>query len=160
MPRLRFARRRGTPTKVLAIASGGGHWTELMRLRPAFEGCDTVYATVSGAYQAQLGGARLRVIPDATRWERVGLVRCALRVLAVLLVERPDVVVSTGALPGFFGVVLGKLVGCRTVWVDSIANVEELSMSGDKVRPFADLWLTQWPELARSEGPEYAGAIL
>ena len=152
-------RRRGRK-KILAISSGGGHWIELMRLSPAFEGHDVVYATVSDSYRSHVDGAPLRVIPDVTRWDRLGLVRCATRVLRVLALERPDVVVSTGALPGFFGVVLGKALGCRTIWVDSIANVEELSMSGAKVGRFADLWLTQWPELARASGPEYAGAIL
>lgn len=146
--------------KILAISSGGGHWIELMRLRPAFDGHEVVYATVSEAYRSYVPGSTLRVIPDVTRWDRLGLLRCAARVLAVLALERPDIVISTGALPGFFGVVLGKVLGRRTIWVDSIANVEELSMSGARVGSFADLWLTQWPELARSTGPEYAGAIL
>lgn len=154
-------RRRGRGRKrVLAISSGGGHWIELMRLRPALEGHDVTYATVSESYAAHVAPAPLRVIPDVTRWDRAALAICAARVLALILRERPDVIVSTGALPGFFGVVLGKALGCRTAWIDSIANVEELSMSGSKVGPFADLWLTQWPELARPRGPSYGGAIL
>lgn len=151
---------RETKKKILAIASGGGHWVELMRLRPALEGHEVVYATVSEAYRAHVPGARFRVVPDVTRWDRLGALRCAVAVLGVIARERPDVVISTGALPGFFGVVIGKLAGRRTIWIDSIANVEELSMSGKTVRPFADLWLTQWRDLARPGGPEYAGAIL
>ncbi len=146
--------------KILAICSGGGHWVELMRLRPAFEGHDVVYVTVSESYRSHVPGAGFRVIDDVTRWDRAGLLRCAAQVFWVLAIERPDVVISTGALPGFFGVVLGKFLRCRTIWVDSIANVEELSMSGGKVGPFADLWLTQWPELARTRGPHFEGAIL
>ena len=146
--------------KVLLISSGGGHWIELLRLRSAFDGHFLVFATVSESYRAHLGQAPLHVVPDATRWDRLGLVRCAAEVLALLMRERPDVVVSTGALPGFFGVVLARLVGARTIWVDSLANVEELSMSGQKVGRFADLWLTQWPELARPEGPRYVGSVL
>lgn len=156
----RIRRTLGRPKKILAISSGGGHWIELLRLRPALEGHDVVYVTVSEAYRSQIPGARLRVVDDVTRWDRVGLARCAAQVLQVLVRERPDVVISTGALPGFFGVVLAKLLGSRTIWVDSIANVEELSMSGTEVGRFADLWLTQWPELARPGGPTYAGAIL
>lgn len=151
---------RSTKKKVLAISSGGGHWIELMRLRPAFEGHEVVYVTVAEAYRSHVPGERFRVIEDVTRWDRAGMLRCAAQVLRVLAAERPDVVISTGALPGFFGVVLAKLLGCRTVWVDSIANVEELSMSGSKVGPFADLWLTQWRELERAGGPVYEGAIL
>ena len=146
--------------KVLAISSGGGHFVELLRLRPAFEGHFMVFVTVDETYRAHVGDAPLRVVPDTTRWDKLGMVRCAAEVLRVLLAERPDVVVSTGALPGFFGVVLGRALGARTIWVDSLANVEELSMSGQKVGRFANLWLTQWPELARPGGPRFAGSML
>lgn len=146
--------------KILAVSSGGGHFVELLRLRPAFRGHSVVWATVSPAYSAHLDGEPMRVIRDATRWDRLGAARSALSVLWVLLAERPDVVVSTGALPGFFALVLGKRLGARTVWVDSLANVEELSLSGRSARRHADLWLTQWPELARPEGPLYAGTVL
>lgn len=146
--------------KVLAISSGGGHWIELLRLRPAFDGHFMVFVTVDETYRAHVGDAPLRVVPDTTRWDRLGMLRCATQVLRVLLAERPDVVVSTGALPGFFGVVLGRALGARTIWVDSLANVDELSMSGQKVGRFADLWLTQWPELARPGGPRFAGSVL
>ena len=146
--------------RILAISSGGGHWVELLRLRPAFEGHEVVWCTVDEAYRPQIGMDRFELVRDVTRWDRVGLARCAAQVLRVLWEVRPDVVVSTGALPGFFGVVLGKGLGARTAWVDSLANVEELSMSGERVGPFADLWLTQWRELARPGGPRYEGSVL
>jgi hypothetical protein len=76
-----------------------------------------------------------------------------------VLRERPDVVLSTGAAPGFFALLFGRLLGARTIWLDSIANIEELSMSGRMARRHADLWLTQWPHLARPDGPECAGRV-
>ena len=33
-------------------------------------------------------------------------------------------------------------------------------MSGRRRGRVADAWLTQWPELARPGGPDYAGAVL
>ena len=50
-----------------------------------------------------------------------------LRTFLVVLRERPDVVVSTGAAPGYFALRFGRLFGARTLWLESIANVEELS---------------------------------
>lgn len=146
--------------KVLAISSGGGHFIELMRLAAAFEGHFVVYVTVDAAYREHTEDAPLYVVRDTTRWDGLRMGVTAAQVIRILLTERPDVVVSTGALPGFFGVVFAKLLGARTVWVDSLANAEELSMSGQKVGPFADLWLTQWEHLARPDGPTYAGDIL
>jgi UDP-N-acetylglucosamine:LPS N-acetylglucosamine transferase len=78
----------------------------------------------------------------------------------IILREKPDVVISTGAAPGYFSLKFAKWVGARTVWVDSIANAECLSLCGRRVGRSADLWLTQWPHLAEPEGPHYQGAVL
>lgn len=147
--------------KVLAISSGGGHWVQLLRLRPAFEGCDVVYATVREGYRADVGtDADFRVIPDGNRWNKIKLLRSALGVVFLLFSVKPDVIVTTGAAPGYFGVRFGKWLGARVVWVDSVANAEELSMSGEQAGSFVDLWLTQWPHLARDGGPQCFGSVL
>ncbi len=146
--------------RVLAISSGGGHWVQLLRLQPAFDDQDVAYVTVNRGYASDVPGCRFFIINDATRWNKVGLVRMAIRLLIIFLRFRPDVVVSTGAACGYFALRFAKLMGARTIWLDSIANVEELSMTGRLVRPYADLWLTQWPELARPAGPDFQGAVL
>jgi len=152
-----------TPTgnrRILAVASGGGHWVQLLRLRPAFSGHHTAYATVRPEYRSELGDEPFYVINDATRWDKLGLLRMALRLCWIVLRERPDVVVSTGAAPGYFALRLGKLIGARTIWLDSIANVEQLSMTGAMLRGRADLWLTQWEHLASAQGPQHLGSVL
>jgi hypothetical protein len=148
-------------TKILAISSGGGHWVQLLRLRPAFDGCDVVFATVKEGYRANLApGSEFRLIPDGNRWNKTGLLRAFFAILRLVWRERPDVVISTGASPGYFAIRIGNLFGARTIWVDSIANGEELSLSGQKVGPHAALWLTQWAHLARPQGPHYRGNVL
>lgn len=133
---------------------------QLMRLRPALVGCDAAYVTVSDAYRADVAGERFHVVNDATRWNKLALVMQLMRLLWIVLKERPDVVITTGAAPGFFAIRIGRLLGARTVWLDSIANAEELSLSGQKVGRYADLWLTQWPHLATAGGPRFEGAVL
>ena len=147
-------------TKILAVASGGGHWVQLQRLRPAFVGEHVIYVTVDKAYRADIGTARLYVVNDATRWSKLSLVKLAVRIAWIIVKERPDVVVTTGAAPGYFAVMFGKLSGARTAWIDSMANVEQLSMAGRKAGRWTDRWLTQWPSLAEPGGPSYEGAVL
>lgn len=150
----------GQRKRILAIASGGGHWVQLLRLRPAFIGCEVTYATVQPSYAAQVPGERFFSFTDATRWSRWDLIKMVLEVSWIVARTRPDVVISTGAAPGVVALRVGKLLGARTVWLDSIANVEAMSMSGRKVRKFADLRLTQWPEVARVEDCAFKGAVL
>jgi UDP-N-acetylglucosamine:LPS N-acetylglucosamine transferase len=141
------------------VASGGGHWVQMRRVIPALEGHEVVYLTINPTYRTDVPDAKVHIVNDATRWDRIGSLRMALRILWVVLRERPDVVLSTGAAPGFFALLFGRLLGARTIWLDSIANIEALSMSGRMARRHADLWLTQWPHLARPDGPECAGRV-
>jgi len=149
-----------TPPKLLAISSGGGHWVQMLRLRPAFVRFNVTYVTVSNDYATDVPGECFRSISDATRWNKVKLMLVAVQILWRILYSRPDVVISTGAAPGYFALRFGKLIGARTVWLDSIANADELSMAGQMAGRYADMWLTQWPHLAREGGPEYFGAVI
>jgi hypothetical protein len=45
------------------------------------------------------------------------------------------------------------------VWIDSVANVEELSLSGRLASERVDLCLTQWPHLAAGL-VYYKGSVL
>lgn len=154
--------------KILAVSSGGGHWVQLKRLIPAFEGHDVTFVTVSPIYRGEVPGHRYRVVRDATRWDKLGLIRLAFQLLWAIVRERPKVVVSTGAAPGFLALRIAKVLRRKTIWVDSMANVERLSLSGRLIADHCDLWLTQWPELARPidppsrrhpEGPTYGGSV-
>lgn len=145
--------------KILAVASSGGHWVQLRRLAPAFEGQDVAYLTTDAGHAGEVGDARFYVVNDANRWNKAALVVCALRILWVVLRERPTIVVSTGAAPGYLAIRFARLLGARTAWIDSIANVDELSMSGRMASIAADLCLTQWPHLAVG-GVRYLGAVL
>lgn len=155
--------------RILAVASGGGHWIQLYRLRPAFEGCDVTWATTQAGFRAMVeadAAARgepkpgFATILDANRWQKVRLVRSLIGLAWLVARLRPDVVITTGAAPGYFALRLGKLMGARVVWLDSIANAANLSLAGRKAGKHADLWLTQWPELAGEDGPQYKGSVL
>jgi glycosyltransferase involved in cell wall biosynthesis len=146
--------------RIAAVASGGGHWIQLLRLAPALSGCDVVFVSVSAELAADVpGGARFYVVRDATRWNRFGLLVLALQLLKVLWRERPDVILTTGAAPGYLAIRIGRWLGARTVWLDSIANVESMSLSGRRIGRYADLWLTQWEHLSGPTGPQYLGSV-
>jgi UDP-N-acetylglucosamine:LPS N-acetylglucosamine transferase len=155
--------------RLLVISSTGGHWVQLTRLMPAWDGCEVHYACTSPDHAARLRAAAAArgqavasytALTDANRWTKAKLVRQMLEVVALVLRVRPQVILTTGASAGYFAIRAGRLLGARTCWIDSIANGEELSLSGERAGPHADLFLTQWPELARAGGPQYRGSVL
>ena len=127
--------------RVLAISSGGGHWVELMRLRPAFEDAIVSYATVRTCDRGDVGDDPFCTFSDVTRRNRFSGPVVLIQIIIILLRVRPHAIVTTGAMPGFLAIRLGRLLGVRSVWIDSIANVEELSMSGQMAGVHVDLWL-------------------
>ncbi|MGB0958214.1 MAG: UDP-N-acetylglucosamine--LPS N-acetylglucosamine transferase [Litorivicinus sp.] len=146
--------------KVLLVSSCGGHWVEMMRTRPAFEGHQLFYASTDASYAEHNPERPFYTIPEASRWSKPRLVWQALVCFVVILRVRPDVLLTTGASVGFFSLVFAKWLGAKTIWLDSIANATELSMSGQKAGRHADLFLTQWPELERPNGPVFEGAVI
>lgn len=155
--------------RVLAVASGGGHWVELRRLRRAWDGCAVTYVTTVAGYRSDLaqdapgpdGAApRFFTVPEGNQWNKLRVLKQAAHVLTIVLRTRPDVVISTGAAPGYFAIRFGRMLGARTVWLDSIANAEELTLSGRMAGRHCDLWLTQWEHLAAPDGPQFKGTVL
>ena len=100
------------------------------------------------------------VIGECNRLTLFKMLTVFMRAFWVVARLRPDVVITTGALPLAWVCLFGKLFGAKIVWIDSIANVEKLSMSGSIVRLFADLFITQWPELATENNVEYRGKLV
>lgn len=156
-------------TRVLAVASGGGHWVQLFRVRQSWSGCDVTYVTTTPDFAGEVKAdattrgesePRYFVVPEANRWQKLRLARLLVRIVGIIALTRPDVIISTGAAPGYFALRVARLYGARTIWIDSIANAEELSLSGRKIGRHADVWLTQWEDLATASGPQFWGAVI
>lgn len=151
---------RNRQIRVLAVASGGGHWVQLLRLRPAFDGCDVAYATVHADCAAQVPGARFFSFRDASRKNPASFFIVALQLLRAVVLVRPDVIVTTGSAPALLAILFGRMIGARTLWIDSIANSERMSSSGLRARGLAHMCVTQWPELVAQPRPAYWGSVL
>lgn len=135
--------------KVLMAASIGGHWIQLLRIAASLEDkCDIVYVSTHEKCGCMAGRHRFYNIADFSRWNAYKLVPAFFALWAILKKESPDAVVSTGAAPGLLTLLTGKLMGKKTIWVDSIANVEKLSLCGKIASRVAGKTFTQWEKLA------------
>ncbi len=146
--------------KILAVASNGGHWVQLLRLKTLFEHYDTVYVTTDSSNQYQVDKHSFYTVTDANRWKKYQLIILFFDIFKIVKKERPNIIISTGAAPGLLAIIIGRAFGAKTIWVDSIANVEKLSLSGKLSVRVAHKVYTQWPKLAIANKVFYAGNIL
>lgn len=131
-----------------------------MLLRQAWKGLDVHYATTLSGLAERSGVRNVHLVPDCNRSSRLAILRTAVATLLLLLRLRPDVIVTTGALPALLAIAIGKRLGAATIWVDSVANAEEMSLAGQRAEKHADLWMSQWPDVAEAHGADYAGSVL
>ncbi len=148
---------KGSYKKVLAVSSAGGHWTQLQTLMPVLEGYDVTFLTTIINSDKCIKKDTITVC-DADMTHKIKLLWLACQTFFYVLKIQPDVVISTGAAPGFFTIFFAKLFKKKTIWLDSIANYERLSVSGKYAKRFSDVFLVQWPHL-ESEG-DYKGSLI
>jgi beta-1,4-N-acetylglucosaminyltransferase len=149
------------PRRALLVCSPGGHLLQLLRMQPAWEGFERTWITLPAADSDYL-----------LRDERVVLgrgptnrsVRALLPNLwlawRVVRRERPDVILSTGAALAVPFFLAGKIFGARLVFVESLTRTTSLSLTGRLVRPLADAFFVQWPDLAGVRRARFAGRLL
>jgi UDP-N-acetylglucosamine:LPS N-acetylglucosamine transferase len=151
--------------KVIVGASSGGHTNELLAL---LEYVDiwpyqpTAFVTTRQLlYPRYSALGRTYVISECNRESPISAVKVLWETLRIAFTERPDVLITTGAMPLAILATVVKLFGGKVIWIDSIAQVSSMSLSGKWVRRFADLCLVQRPHLAEDdERVEFVGALL
>lgn len=149
--------------KVCFVASSGGHWEEIMCLKEIADENDTCYVTEEGGQSKDCNLEDLYVFPQINRSEK-GFFKHFIKLFfdarKVLKKERPDVLVTTGALLAFPFCLLAKWKGIKIVYIESFARVNNGSLTGKLVYPFADLFLVQWESLLKIyPKAKYVGGI-
>jgi len=146
--------------RIIAIASAGGHWQQLMLLRGSYAHHKVTYLTTLAGLAESYDAAPAHKIPDCNRHTPLRLMISTAVIFWHVLRIRPHVIITTGAMPGLIALTLGRLIFARTIWVDSLANAEQMSASGKYAARVAHLRLSQWQGVAQSEGAEFAGRLL
>jgi len=148
--------------KICLAASAGGHLSQLLSLGPVWEGVEVVCVSTGEVVREKLETiGKAYIVGECNREHPFKTIGVMWKCLRIVLREKPNVVLSTGAAPGFLVCFWGKLCGAKIIWLDSIANTESLSMSGRLIRPFADLILSQWRDVAaKYPNVEYVGEAI
>lgn len=148
--------------RICLAASAGGHTSQLLKLVESWNGYDVFSVTTTEVVREKLAKfGPVYVVGECNRQYPWRVVKVLLRCIGIVFKERPDVVISTGAAAGCILCLLGKMRGAKVIWIDSITNVERISLSGRMVRHVADLFLVQWPDLVnRYKKVEFVGSLI
>ena len=147
--------------KVIFAASSGGHYAQLMQLKPVMEKCDSVIVTEKTDSMKKEEHMYLLKQTNRREWncfffELYNLFYS----IYILWKEKLDLIVTTGVLAIIPLCLMGKLFGAKLVYIESFAKIKSGTMTGKLLYHFADKFYVQWETMKKVyPKAEYIGSL-
>lgn len=138
--------------KIVFAASSGGHYEQLLMLKPLMEKYDSVLVTEKTDYSAGDTGIKTYYMHQINRKELLFLPKLIVnswRSLVLIIKERPKVMITTGVLAVIPLALLMKLFGGKLIYIESFAKVCSKNLTGNLLYRFADQFYVQWEEMLK-----------
>jgi len=136
--------------KICLVASSGGHFEQVMMLKPLIEEYSGFVVTEETSYNLSAESINIYYLKQVNRSE-IGFPWLMLmnffKSLKIFLTEKPDIMISTGALATIPMCILAKLFKRKLVFIESFAKVTSPTLTGKLMYKFADEFYVQWEEM-------------
>lgn len=136
--------------KICFAASTGGHFEQLMMLKPIMSVSDSFILTEKTQYSVKNDDKEVVYLHQVNRKERwwiIYLLVNAFKSLYIFIKHRPDVVICTGALAMLPMCLIAKLFGKKLIFIESFAKVTSPTETGKFLYKFADRFYVQWESM-------------
>jgi len=146
--------------KIALVCSHGGHLTEMLRLIEAFEGQDVFFVTYISPRTEHLSYRNYLIKNIGTNPFRMMV--CLFKTISIFGNEKPDCVLSTGSEIAIPAMLLAKVIGIRTIFIESWCRISTKSFTGRILYYIADEFLVQWPQMLKVYGKKarFEGAVI
>lgn len=136
--------------KICFIASTGGHLDQLMMLRSIMDKYSSFVVTERTKYKAIKNINKVYYLFQVNRHEIIWIFKLLLNAIIsmyIFIMERPDVVISTGALSTIPMCILAKAFRKKIIFIESFAKISSPTLTGKLIYKFADEFYVQWEEM-------------
>lgn len=136
--------------KLCFIASTGGHFEQLMMLKPLMNKYDSFIVTEKTKYSAVKDESRIYYLKQVNRNEIAFIFKMIYNFgvsINIFFKEKPDFIISTGALATIPICLLAKLFRKKVIFIESFAKINSPTLTGRFVYKFADQFYVQWEEM-------------
>jgi beta-1,4-N-acetylglucosaminyltransferase len=151
----------GIKVRVLLVASPGGHLIQLLAVRRAWDGYSSAWVTLDRAdVRGLLEGEEVVFAHGPTNRNVGNLLRNLVLAFRLVRELRPEMVITTGAGVAVPFAWVGRLVGARVVYIESLSRIDTASLSCRMISPVASRVYGQWPEfIAAVPQSRFAGSV-
>lgn len=133
--------------KICLVGSSGGHLMQLYQLEKWWGKYERFWVTFEKEDSCSLLKNEKRYwCHHPTNRNVKNLLRNTILSWKILMKERPDIIISTGAAPAIPFFYLGKLFGSKLIYIEVYDRIELSTLTGKIVYPIADKFILQWEE--------------
>lgn len=141
-------------TKILFISSTGGHFSELMQLKPIMDKCNYHIVTektksnsnLKEKYKDKINFLLYDTKKHPFKYFFVLLANSFIS-LYIYLKFRPQIVITTGTHTAGPMCCIAKLLGSKVIYIETFANRKTKTVTGKFLYFIADTFVVQWDEM-------------
>lgn len=137
------------PVKICFAASSGGHFEQLMMLKPLMEKYDSFILTERTKYSS-INAGNIYYVNQVNRKELTFIflmIINTLKSLKIFFKEKPDVVICTGVLAMIPMCLIAKIFRKKIIYIESFAKIKSPTATGKLLYKFADKFYVQWESM-------------
>lgn len=139
--------------KICLISSSGGHFEQLLMLRKLSEDNELFIVTEKTKYNKK-DKKITHYIPQVNRKELLFIPKMGLNFIKSLYIfvkEKPDVIISTGALATIPMLYIGHFFKKKVIFIESFAKITSPTMTGKLVykKKWANQFYVQWESMKK-----------
>lgn len=141
---------RNKRKKICFAASSGGHYEQLMMLKPIMKKYDSFIMTEKTMYDVETNGEKIYFVRQVNRREKGFIPNMfvnTMKALKIYLSEKPDIVICTGVLAMIPMCLIAKLAGKKLIFIESFAKVTTGTQTGKFLYKYADQFYVQWESM-------------
>ena len=138
--------------KICFAASTGGHFEQILMLKPLMEKYDSFLITENTTYSTEVKGEKMYFLCQVNRKELkcpFKMIMNSFKSLSIYFKERPDIIITTGVLAMIPMCLLVKLFRGKLIYIESFAKVTSPTKTGKLMYMLADQFYVQWPQMKK-----------
>lgn len=136
--------------KICLVCSSGGHLAHLYMLKPFWANKERFWVTFDKEdSRSLLKGENVYPCYFPTNRSLKALVKNTKLAWKVLIKEKPDLIISSGAavaVPFFY---IGKIIGAKLIYIEVFDRINTSTVSGKLVYPITDKFIVEWEDMTR-----------
>lgn len=136
--------------KICFAASSGGHYEQLLMLKPLMDEYDSFIITEKTRYATSVRNRKQYYLAQINRREKLFIIHFAYNVilsLKIFLHERPNIIICTGVLATVPICLISKIFKSKLIYIESFAKTTSPTETGKFLYKFADRFYVQWESM-------------